>query len=259
MTCSTSSGGRRPRRLPRRSVDRVRIWPTLTQDRFGRRAEVISTVSGKPAAGSWLVTATAITVPERSLNTSSLRTTTGRRPACSRPRTRSRSAQTMSPLSIRAIVPRSPGTLRLLLVPRPCRAWRTRERDVHGEAAGAFRQERLGSRCCGSGRGRAARAGPLPSGLRGREKRRSLRQARGDGTTKGHTAQAGRPSYGGSPPSPRTVRPGPRIWPPGSGSTSGHQPSGLIGSGQLRWMSSSWSIGWSWRRARRTVESPPQR
>src|SRR5437588_7942714 len=48
--------------------------------------------------------ASAMTVPERVLNMSSLMTTTGRRPPCSCPRAGSRSAQKTSPLSIRAIV-----------------------------------------------------------------------------------------------------------------------------------------------------------
>src|SRR5207245_3810735 len=53
--------------------------------------------------GSWLVTAMAITVPERLLKVSSLKTTTGRRPACSEPRVGARSAQRMSPLNMAAI------------------------------------------------------------------------------------------------------------------------------------------------------------
>ena len=66
-----------------------------------------------------LVMAIAMTVPDRALNTSSLRTTTGRDPSCSRPRTGVKSAQTTSPLSIRAIV-RHP--LRFLPPPSPVRA-----------------------------------------------------------------------------------------------------------------------------------------
>jgi hypothetical protein len=189
MTCSTSSGERRPRRPPRRSVDRVRTWLIFTQDRFGSWAEAISRVSGKPAAGSWLVTAAAITVPERSLKTSSLSTTTGRRPACSRPRTGSRSAQWMWPLSIRAIVPRSAETRQLRLVPRPCPAWRIPERGARGEAVAAFPREHPGSRCFGWGRGRPEPAGPLPSGPEGPKRRRSWRQAWSYGSTKGNTAQ----------------------------------------------------------------------
>src|SRR5947199_10586819 len=52
-----------------------------------------------------------MTVPERSLNTSWLRTRTGRSPACSRPRTGLRSAQRISPLSIRAKSPSCPPDL----------------------------------------------------------------------------------------------------------------------------------------------------
>src|SRR5574341_779108 len=45
-----------------------------------------------------------MTVPERSLNTSWLKISTGRSPACSRPLTGFRSAQRISPLNIRAIL-----------------------------------------------------------------------------------------------------------------------------------------------------------
>jgi hypothetical protein len=38
--------------------------------------------SGKPAFGSWPVRATAMTVPDRSLKTSWLKTNTGRSPDC---------------------------------------------------------------------------------------------------------------------------------------------------------------------------------
>src|SRR5579864_1776917 len=47
--------------------------------------------------------AMAMTVPDFALKTSSLTTTTGRRPPCSWPRTGFRSAQTISPLNIRAM------------------------------------------------------------------------------------------------------------------------------------------------------------
>src|SRR5205814_6501232 len=70
-----------------RSTDSVRIWLILIHDRFGRPPAWLSSVNGNAALGSWLVIATAITVPERSLNTSWLRIRTGRRPACSCPRT----------------------------------------------------------------------------------------------------------------------------------------------------------------------------
>ena len=65
---------------------------------------------GKPARCCWLVRARAMTVPDFSLNTSWLITTTGLTPACSLPLTGLRSAQTISPLSIRAIR-RSPSHL----------------------------------------------------------------------------------------------------------------------------------------------------
>ena len=84
--------------MPIRSVDSVRIWLVLTHERLGSLAVVSSSVSGYPALGSWLVSATAITVPERSLNTSWLRIKIGRSPACSWPRTGLRSAQRISPL-----------------------------------------------------------------------------------------------------------------------------------------------------------------
>ena len=83
----------------------LRIWLILIQDRFGRPAALLCNVSGKPARGSWRVKATAMTVPERSLKTSWLKISTGRRLACSRPRTGFRSAQRISPLSIRATFP----------------------------------------------------------------------------------------------------------------------------------------------------------
>src|SRR5215813_716739 len=50
-----------------------------------------------------IVKATAITVPDRSLKISLLRIRTGRCPACSRPRVGLRSAQRISPLSMRAM------------------------------------------------------------------------------------------------------------------------------------------------------------
>jgi hypothetical protein len=52
----------------------------FTQERFGKRGVVSSSVSGKPARGGWLVSATAITVPDRSLKTSWLKISTGRWP-----------------------------------------------------------------------------------------------------------------------------------------------------------------------------------
>lgn len=47
-----------------------------------KSAPMTSQVSGKPTRGSWLVSAAVITVPERALNTSSLRIRTERRPDC---------------------------------------------------------------------------------------------------------------------------------------------------------------------------------
>src|SRR2546422_6885004 len=92
-TFEPSSGDVCARRRPIRSTANVRIWLILIQERLGRPRALLSSVSGNPARGSWLVRATAITVPDRSLNTSWLRMSTGRSPACSRPRTGLRSAQ----------------------------------------------------------------------------------------------------------------------------------------------------------------------
>jgi hypothetical protein len=50
-------------------------------------------IRGKPALCGWLVMAIAITVSERRLKISWLGTSTGRRPACSRPRSGLKSAQ----------------------------------------------------------------------------------------------------------------------------------------------------------------------
>ncbi len=69
-TVETSSGVDRAIRRPIRSTARVRIWLILIHDRLGRPLAPLSSVSGNPARGSRLVRATAITVPERSLNTS---------------------------------------------------------------------------------------------------------------------------------------------------------------------------------------------
>ncbi len=101
-TVASSSSEARPSLRPIRSTESVRIWLIFTHDRLGRLAAMSSRVSGNPARGSWLVSATAITVPERSLKTLLLRIRTGRCPACSDPRTGFRSAQRTSPLSIRA-------------------------------------------------------------------------------------------------------------------------------------------------------------
>ena len=67
---SISSGDARPSRRPMRFTESVRIWLILTQDRLGSLAAVNSSVSGNRARGSWLVSARAMTVPDRSLNTS---------------------------------------------------------------------------------------------------------------------------------------------------------------------------------------------
>ena len=56
---SISSADTRSSRRPMRSMDSVRIWLILTQDRFGSFPVVSSSVSGNWARGSWLVRATA--------------------------------------------------------------------------------------------------------------------------------------------------------------------------------------------------------
>jgi hypothetical protein len=56
--------------LPIRSTDKVRIWLILIHDRLVNPSAFVSKLKGKEARGSWLVIAMAITVPERSLNTS---------------------------------------------------------------------------------------------------------------------------------------------------------------------------------------------
>jgi hypothetical protein len=61
----------------------VRIWLIFTHDRLGSLTLLSSRVRGNLARCGWLVMAIAITVPDRALNTSSLRTTTGREPPCS--------------------------------------------------------------------------------------------------------------------------------------------------------------------------------
>jgi len=53
-----------------RSVERVRICPIFSHERFGSGVSVSSKVRGKPALGVWLVMAAAMTVPDLSLNTS---------------------------------------------------------------------------------------------------------------------------------------------------------------------------------------------
>lgn len=77
---SSSSGETRPILLPILSTDSVRTWLIFTHDCLGSLTEVSSSVRGNPAACGWPVIAIAITVPDRALKTSSLTTTTGRRP-----------------------------------------------------------------------------------------------------------------------------------------------------------------------------------
>jgi hypothetical protein len=91
--------------LPMRFTERVRIWLILTHDFLGRLRSWSSIVSGNPARWDWLVMATAMTVPDRSLNTLWLKTRTGRNPPCSLPMTGFKSAQRISPLNIAAILP----------------------------------------------------------------------------------------------------------------------------------------------------------
>jgi len=97
ITWASSSGATLPIFLPIRPVESVRIWLILTQERLGNLDFKISCVSGKPARCSWLVSATAITVPERSLNMSWLRIRTGRSPDCSRPTVGLSAAHRISP------------------------------------------------------------------------------------------------------------------------------------------------------------------
>jgi hypothetical protein len=51
-------------------TESVRTWLILSQDRLGKPGSVISRFKGKPARWGWLVIAIAMTVPDRSLNTS---------------------------------------------------------------------------------------------------------------------------------------------------------------------------------------------
>ena len=67
MTLLSSASEGRAIFRPIRSVESVRIWLILIHDLFGRPVAVLSSVGGNPARGSWLVSATAMTVPERSL------------------------------------------------------------------------------------------------------------------------------------------------------------------------------------------------
>jgi hypothetical protein len=85
--------------------DLVRLLERPVERRTLRDADALVSVSEPWAARllalrSW---STAITVPDRSLNTSWLKTNTGRRPACSFPFVGSSSAHSTSPLNILAI------------------------------------------------------------------------------------------------------------------------------------------------------------
>jgi hypothetical protein len=51
-------------------TEAVPIWLIFTWARFGRRGVVSSSVSGNLARRGWLVSATAITLPDRSLRRS---------------------------------------------------------------------------------------------------------------------------------------------------------------------------------------------
>ena len=70
ITLDNSSGTAFLKRFPILSTERVLIWLILTQERFGKPFDFSSNVSGKPARCGWLESATAITVPERSLKIS---------------------------------------------------------------------------------------------------------------------------------------------------------------------------------------------
>ncbi len=149
-TAETSSGVDWATRRPIRETARVRIWLILIHERFGRPFALLSMVSGNPARGSRLVSATAITVPERSLNTSWLRTRTGRSPACSLPRIGIRSAQRISPLSIRAkCLGSRQGPPQPTPAPPPDSAFHTPERA--GFSRGASASQRPQPRWPGSG------------------------------------------------------------------------------------------------------------
>src|SRR2546421_9871503 len=142
-------------RRPSRSTARVRIWLIFTQERLGSRAERSSRVRGKPARCGWLVSAAAMTVPDRALNTSWLNTNTGRRPACSEPRVAPRAAHRTSPLRIGAIH-RGPRSTLLLpgLSRRRGPGWRTHGRVVLARGVRASRRRPARPPCCGSGRRR---------------------------------------------------------------------------------------------------------
>jgi len=166
-TFETSSGDACAMRRPILSTANVRIWLILIQERLGRPRALLSSVSGNPARGSWLVRATAITVPERSLKTSWLRMSTGRSPACSRPRTGLRSAQRTSPLSIRAKSLYSrPALPRPELSPHLGPASHIRAPSDPSPGVRASRQQRLPLPGFDSRSGAWIQAGPVRSPMR---------------------------------------------------------------------------------------------
>ena len=75
-----SSSGANVILFRRHFMERVRIWLILTQDLFVSFALSSSKVRGYPALWDWLVNATAMTVPDRSLKTFSLKIRTGQNP-----------------------------------------------------------------------------------------------------------------------------------------------------------------------------------
>ncbi len=190
-TRASSSGSSLARRLPSRSVERVRICPIFAHERFGRRTDRSSSVSGNPALGSTEVIAIAITVPDRWLKTSSLITSTGRKPACSWPRVGSRSAQTTSPLSTRATlapIPTSCPPQPVLSQGPISRTPQPAEFASFAPACRALLPESVG---CGSLRRRVPRAHRAPQGHWGRLRLRSWQLAWRKSITVGTTAATG--------------------------------------------------------------------
>jgi hypothetical protein len=74
-------------------IDSVRTWLILAQGFLGSFVSESSRVRGYPARWGWLVIATAMTVPDRSLKMLWLKIRTGRKPPCSLPMTGFKSAQ----------------------------------------------------------------------------------------------------------------------------------------------------------------------
>ena len=70
LTCLNPSDDLCASRLPMRPEACVRIWLILPHERFESFGRANSSVKGNPARCGWLVSATAMTVPERALNTS---------------------------------------------------------------------------------------------------------------------------------------------------------------------------------------------